>query len=118
FGPKSTDPGVTVPPVAFAGDFIGSAGKGDGYDDLIVYRPDISLFTIRNMRTGAISTVSFGPGSAFTGATVPPVGLAGGRGGAGSAALASYRPDTSHSFGTSGSRPTAAGPFFSGPGSP
>ena len=104
--PFRLDPGTPSRPVA---DF-----DGDGLGDLAVYRPDLSQFLVRNS-SGAAQSISFGPGSLYTKATVPPTAIAGDLDADGRADLVVYRPDTSQFFVRYADGRT--GPFTFGPGS-
>ncbi len=92
FGPGSLWTGADVPPVPSASDV-----DGDGRADLIVYRPDTSEFFVR-YADGRTERVAFGPGSAYTGAAVPPLPVVNDLDGDGTAELVAYRPDTSEFF--------------------
>jgi ELWxxDGT repeat protein len=92
FGPGSLWTGAGVPPVPSASDV-----DGDGRADLVVYRPDTSEFFVR-YADGRAERVAFGPGSAYTGADVPPLPVVNDLDGDGTAELIAYRPDTSEFF--------------------
>jgi ELWxxDGT repeat protein len=92
FGPGSLWTGAGVPPVPSASDL-----DGDGRADLVVYRPDTSEFFVR-YADGRTERVAFGPGSAYTGAAVPPLPVVNDLDGDGTAELIAYRPDTSEFF--------------------